>query len=179
MDDLSGRAWKLGNHVDTDVIVPGQYLDAPMEEILPHVLEAVTPDFAARVEAGDLIIAGFNFGCGSSREQAPLALKHSGIGCVVAESFSRIFFRNAIAIGLPVLTCRGIADRFNEGQQARVSMELYRICNLATGQVFQGDPLSAQMRSILEEGGILQCLKRAKALMAEEQPSHLNPTEER
>jgi 3-isopropylmalate/(R)-2-methylmalate dehydratase small subunit len=159
MDDLNGKVWKFGNDVDTDVIVPGFYLDAPMEEILPHVLESVAPDFAARVEAGDLIVAGTNFGCGSSREHAPAALKKVGIACVVAESFSRIFFRNAIAIGLPVLTCRGVSDAFQQGQSARVSMKLFQIHNLETGSVLQGDPLSEEIGVILEKGGILEFLK--------------------
>jgi 3-isopropylmalate/(R)-2-methylmalate dehydratase small subunit len=159
MNDLNGKVWKFGNDVDTDVIVPGLYLDAPMAEILHHVLESVIPDFAARVEAGDMIVAGTNFGCGSSREQAPMALKEAGLGCVVAESFSRIFFRNAIAIGLPVLTCRGVSDAFQEGQSARVSMKLFQIQNLETGRVLQGDPLSEEMRVILEKGGIIEFLK--------------------
>jgi len=159
MDDLNGKVWKFGNDVDTDVIVPGFYLDAPMAEILPHVLESVTPDFATRVEKGDLIVAGTNFGCGSSREQAPAALKKVGLACVVAESFSRIFFRNAIAIGLPVLTCRGVCDAFREGQSARVSMKLFQIRNLESGVVLQGDPLSKEMAVILEKGGILESLK--------------------
>ncbi len=159
MEELNGKVWKFGNDVDTDVIVPGQYLDAPMAEILPHVLESIKPEFAAGVKAGDLIVAGTNFGCGSSREQAPAALKSAGLACVVAESFGRIFFRNAIAIGLPVLTCRGVTDAFQEGQSARVSMKLSQIQNLETGMVLQGDPFSKEIGVILEKGGILEVLK--------------------
>lgn len=159
MQDASARVWKFGNNMDTDVIVPGQFLDAPIEEIAPHVFESVKPGFAAGVRAGDFIVAGTNFGCGSSREQAPAALKAAGIACIVAESFSRIFFRNAIAIGLPVMICAGVAGGFQDGQQARVSLERCRIRNLDTGADYQGEPFSEEIRVILERGGILEYIK--------------------
>jgi 3-isopropylmalate/(R)-2-methylmalate dehydratase small subunit len=159
MDDLKGKVWKFANDVDTDAIVAGQYLDASMEEILPHVFESIRPEFAARVRVGDLIVAGTNFGCGSSREQAPAALKAAGIACVVADSFGRIFFRNAIAIGLPVLTCRGAGDAFEEGMTACVSMDMFQVSCREKGVVLKGDPMSGEMSAILEKGGILAYLK--------------------
>lgn len=162
MQEYSGRVWRFGNNVDTDVIVPGQYLDAPMEEILPHVLESVNAEFANRVKSGDLLFAGTNFGCGSSREQAPVALKSAGIACVVAESFGRIFFRNAIAIGLPVLICRDVSGAFQNGQQASVLLDQCLVRNLETGVKLVGEPLSEEMAAILEMGGILEYLRRRR-----------------
>jgi len=156
---IQGKVWTFGDDVDTDLIVSGQYLDLPLEEMASHVLESVKPNFAAEVKRGDIIVAGKNFGCGSSREQAPSALRQAGIGCVVAESFGRIFFRNAIAIGLPVVTCKGAWKMFEEGHSGQVSMKEFRIENLTDGVHLQGEPLSEEVQRILDKGGILECLK--------------------
>lgn len=166
MDEIIRRVWKFGSHIDTDAIVPGRYLDAPMDEIAAHVFEGVRPEFAGSVKAGDIIISGSNFGCGSSREQAPAVLKAIGIACVAAESFARIFFRNAIAIGLPVLTCKGISEGFEDGHRARLSVDNVLIENLDTGKCWQGDPLFPEMLEIIARGGILEYLKAAGGIRA-------------
>ena len=107
INKISGRTWKFGDNIDTDVIIPGKYLrTTDMGVFASHVMEGIDPEFSKKVRNGDIIVAGKNFGCGSSREQAPLALKHAGIACVVAESFARIFFRNAINVGLPIIEAR-------------------------------------------------------------------------
>ena len=162
MEEIRGRVWKLGDNVDTDAIVSGQYLDAPMEEIVSHVLENHKPGLAGNVKAGDIFIAGGNFGCGSSREQAPAALKALGIRCVVAASFGRIFFRNAIAIGLPVLACGNVSGAFEEGDTALVSMDRFTVENMATGTVLPCEPLSEEMEAIIAAGGIIQYLKKLR-----------------
>lgn len=157
--ELCGMVWRMPDNIDTDLIVPGQYLDAPLQEIAPHVLESVRTDFAGKVSQGDIIIAGKNFGCGSSRENAAGALQELGIGCIVAESFGRIFFRNAIAIGLPVLTCKNITKYFSEGDYAVVRVDTAVICNMSNGNTVTGDRLSDDMIAILGKGGILEYLK--------------------
>lgn len=162
MDPFKGDVWKFGNNVDTDVIVPGQYLDAPISEIIPHVFESINPGFAPGVKHGDIIVAGKNFGCGSSRENAPAALKEMGIGCIIAESFARIFFRNAIAIGLPVISCRDVSSRFDNHDHASINLSEALIENVTKKTMTAGDPLSDEMLRIIEKGGILNLLKEAK-----------------
>lgn len=159
MKEIVGRVWKFLENIDTDLIVPGQYLDAPIQEISQHVMESIRPEFAKEVAKDDIIIAGRNFGCGSSRENAASVLKELGIGCVIAESFGRIFFRNAIAIGMPVLTCKDITTHFLEGDAARVQIEIASIHNLTNNTAVIGDQLSDDMINILEKGGILEYLK--------------------
>ncbi len=159
MKTITGRVWKFGDHIDTDVIVSGQYLDAPMEEVTRHVFEAVSPNFAADVRKGDVIIAGKNFGCGSSREHAASALKQAGIGAIVAESFGRIFFRNAIAVGLPILRCEGVSSQFKQDDEAAVDIGEGLVENTTRGLSFSSHPLSVEMLSIIERGGILEVLR--------------------
>jgi 3-isopropylmalate/(R)-2-methylmalate dehydratase small subunit len=165
MGPLQGRAWKFGDNVDTDAIVSGRYLDAPVEESSQHVFESIRPGFAAEVQEGDIIVAGANFGCGSSRENAPEALKALGISCVLAESFGRIFFRNAIAIGLPAMVCSGVFGRFEDGDTARVDIEKATVENVTGGSFFAAEPLSDEMLLILDSGGIMEVLK---SMMGEE-----------
>lgn len=159
MEILEGRVWKFGDNVDTDVIVSGRFLDAPLEEAARHVFESVRPGFADEVREGDVIVAGANFGCGSSRESAPEALKALGVGCVVAESFGRIFFRNAVAIGLPVLRCAGVSGAFEDGDTARVDIEGAAVENPASGGSLAAEPLSDEILLILQSGGIMEVLK--------------------
>lgn len=159
MKDISGKVWRFQENIDTDLIVPGQYLDASLQEIAKHVLESIRPEFAREVSRGDIIIAGKNFGCGSSRENAASALKELGIGCVVAESFGRIFFRNSIAIGMPVLTCKDIIKHFFDGDSAMVQIDDVVIRNMSNNTTMTGDRLSDEMIAILEKGGILEYLK--------------------
>lgn len=159
MKSLEGRVWTFGDNIDTDAIVPGQYLDAPIDEAVKHVLESVNPNFAREVEEGDIIVAGRNFGCGSSRENAPAAIKELGISCIVAESFGRIFFRNAIAIGLPLLNCSGISEKFSEGEQALVRLSEAQVENKSRELTIDAVPLSEEMLNILNKGGMLALLK--------------------
>jgi 3-isopropylmalate/(R)-2-methylmalate dehydratase small subunit len=156
---IRGRVWKFGDDISTDLLAPGAYAVAPLEERKRHVLESVNPRFPEEVRPGDIVVAGRNFGCGSSRETAPEGLKALGVGCVVAESFSRLFFRNAIAIGLPVLPCPGIVEAFEEGDLAEVEISSATVRNLRTGQAIQGRSLPREMLEVLAAGGILPLLK--------------------
>lgn len=159
MNEIKGRVWCFPENMDTDLIVPGEYLDAPVKEIMRHAFESIRPDFPQNVAKGDIIVAGDNFGCGSSRENAASVLKELGVSCVLAESFGRIFFRNAIAIGLPALACNGISAIFKDGDTATVRVAEARVVNLSGGATAECEPLSKDMIRILEQGGILEYLK--------------------
>ena len=156
---VRGKVWKFGDNVDTDVITPSIYMDAPMEEIKKHVMETLTPRFPSEVQPGDIIIAGNNFGCGSSRETAPNAIQALGVAAVVAGSFGRIFFRNAIAIGLPVITCPQADHLFQEGDEAELDISRATVTNLTQGSSLAGEPLAKDVLDILFAGGILALLK--------------------
>ncbi|MEM1545675.1 MAG: 3-isopropylmalate dehydratase small subunit [Candidatus Methanomethylicia archaeon] len=156
---FKGRAWKFGDNIDTDVITPGKYLILPIDELKNYALEPIDPEFSRKVKPGDIIVAGRNFGCGSSREQAPAALKALGISVVIAESFARIFFRNAISLGLPVVICEEISKRVSNGDLLEVNLEIGEIRNLNTGQIFKTKTLSRQMIEILKAGGVIPLLK--------------------
>ncbi len=160
MDDLiRGRAWCFGDDVSTDALSPGQWAIDPVEVRMAHTLESLDSRFPAQVRPGDLVIAGRNFGCGSSRETAPENLQALGVACVVAESFARIFLRNAIAIGLPVLVCPGIRPEISDGDQVQVDLGAGTVRNPRTGSVLSGERLPAEMRAILAAGGILALLR--------------------
>jgi 3-isopropylmalate/(R)-2-methylmalate dehydratase small subunit len=157
------RAWVFGDDVDTDQIIAGRYLvKLDPHELAKHVMEAVDPKFASKVRKGDVIIAGRNFGCGSSRERAPLALKAAGISAIVAESFARIFYRNAVNRGLPVLTCPGVRNEFKPGDGVRVDARKGEVHNLRTGKTLKTEPLPDFMLRIIQAGGLLPYLKREK-----------------
>jgi len=158
-DVMQGRVWKFDHDISTDVLSPGAYAVAPVEVRKLHVLESVNPSFASDCRQGDIIVAGTNFGCGSSRETAPENLQAVGVACVVTESLSRIFMRNAVALGLPVLVCEGIHEGFKDGQQIEIDLATGRVRNLTTGNEFRGDPLPQEMRKILSAGGILAVLR--------------------
>ncbi len=155
---IRGRAWCFGDDISTDLLAPGAYAVAPLEERKRHTLEAVNPRFAAEVRPGDVLIAGRNLGCGSSRESAPEGLKALGVGCVVAVSFARIFLRNAVAIGLPALLCSGAPAAFREGDMAEVDLGEGTVRNLGTGAICRSRPLPLPMLEILRAGGILEVL---------------------
>ncbi|MBI4537207.1 MAG: 3-isopropylmalate dehydratase [candidate division NC10 bacterium] len=157
---MDGRVWVFGDHINTDLMCPGAYQWGTWEEIRPHVLEACNPRFPKEVGPGDVIIAGRNFGCGSSREKAPKNLKHLGIRCVVAESFGRLFFRNCIAIGLPILPCGNVASRFETGDRARIDVEQAVVENCTRGLRLTAEPLSREMIDTLREGGIIALLRK-------------------
>jgi 3-isopropylmalate dehydratase small subunit len=159
MKIIQGRVWKFGDNINTDLISPGRYLTATIDEIKEHVLEAVNPRFAAEVRKGDVLVAGRNFGCGSSRESAPRALRALGLEAVVAESFARIFFRNAIAIGLPALACPSASQVFEEGETLELDLENARVTHLRRNISLQGTPLPREMLEVLSKGGIPSLLK--------------------
>ena len=160
MEDLiRGRAWCFGDDVSTDALSPGQWAIDPVEVRMAHALESLDPRFPGQVQPGDLVIAGRNFGCGSSRETAPENLKALGVACVVAESFARLFLRNAIAIGLPILVCPGIRAEVTDADQVEVDLGAGTARNTASGVVLSGERLPAEMRAILAAGGILTLLR--------------------
>lgn len=168
MDTIRGTVWRFGNDVDTDVITPGQYVASPMEELKKHVLESVNPKFPEEVKPGDIIVAGSNFGCGSSRETAPAALKALGLGAIVAESFARIFFRNAIAIGLPIITCRDVFDYFAEGDELELDLANAKVTNVTKKKTLAAQPLPDEMKQVLWKGGIVPLLKEIARANAEQ-----------
>jgi 3-isopropylmalate/(R)-2-methylmalate dehydratase small subunit len=153
------RAWVLGDNVDTDAIVPGRYMKFGIEEIAPHCLESLAPKFARTVKPGDVVVAGRNFGAGSSREQAPAALKHLGVAALVAESFAGLFYRNALNLGLPAVVCAN-ARRIRDGDMLRVAFEDGEIANLTTGDTLQCDPIPAHLMEMVRDGGLLAHLEK-------------------
>ena len=154
------KAHKYGNDVDTDVIIPARYLNtsAP-EELATHCMEDIDPTFAGRVKPGDMLVAGRNFGCGSSREHAPLAIKASGVSCVIAETFARIFYRNALNIGLPILECPSAANAIAAGDEVSVDLETGEIKDITTGQAFHAEPFPTFMMEHIAAGGLAAYLK--------------------
>jgi len=153
---IGGRVWKFGDHINTDLIIPGRCLDDySAENLVAHVMEDADPQFAKQVRKGDIIVAGRNFGCGSSREQAPLALKYAGVGAVVAGSFARIFFRNAINVGLPVVICPQAYQVVNAGDEVRIDLQIGTIEVLGSGQRAMFDPMPDFLMSILQSGGLV------------------------
>lgn len=154
------KVYKYGDNVDTDVIIPARYLNAPDEKSLAsHCMEDIDAQFASTVEAGDIVVGGGNFGCGSSREHAPLAIKACGVKCVIAKSFARIFYRNAINIGLPIFECPEAVDGISAGDQVSVDFGTGMILNETTGASFQAAPFPAFVNGIIENGGLLRSLK--------------------
>lgn len=158
---LSGKIWKHKDNVDTDAIIPARYLNVSTpEELAHHCMEGVDSEFADGVQPGDIIVAGANFGCGSSREHAPLAIKEAGVSCVIAKTFARIFYRNAINVGLPVLECPGAVEGSEQGQTLEVEPETGRIRNLDTGKVFQAAAYPEFLMGIIEAGGLIEFTRR-------------------
>ena len=156
MSKIRGRVWKYGDNVDTDAIIPARYLNVSAEdELAAHCMEDLDVEFAKEMEPGDIIVAGKNFGCGSSREHAPVAIKASGISCVVAETFARIFFRNAINIGLPILECPEAAQETAADQILEIDLASGVIHNVSTGKEYQATPYPAFMLEIIDAGGLV------------------------
>lgn len=150
-----GTAHKFGDNVNTDYITPTDYFSEPIEVIADHVFDPIAPDFHDRFEEGDIVVAGDNFGSGSSRETAPKALKVAGVSAVVAESFARIFYRNGIAIGLPVVTCPGVTDIVSQGDTVDVDLDSRMIRNETTGESRETEPMPEEIQLIHEAGGLL------------------------
>ena len=160
---VSGKTHKYGDNVDTDVIIPARYLNTPdAQELARHCMEDIDADFAARVRPGELLVAGKNFGCGSSREHAPLAIKTCGIACVIAATFARIFYRNALNIGLPILDCPAAAEAISAGDEVSVDFASGVITDVTTGRTFQAEPFPPFMQELIAAGG-LAAYRRARA----------------
>jgi 3-isopropylmalate/(R)-2-methylmalate dehydratase small subunit len=154
---LTGKVWKYGANVDTDAIIPARYLSlSTPEELARHCMEDIDSEFVQKVQPGGIIVATTNFGCGSSREHAPLAIKGSGVSCVIAHTFARIFYRNAINTGLPILECPAAVEGTDAGQTLEVELETGRIHNLDTGQTFQAEPYPEFMMGIIQAGGLIE-----------------------
>lgn len=160
MEKLDGKVWKFRDSIDTDVIIAGRYLRTfCLDDLACHVMEAEDPHFAENVNEGDIIVAGWNFGCGSSREQAPVALKHAGVSAIIAKSFARIFYRNAINIGLPVITADVTAEK---GDELCIDLEKGIILNKSTGSEFKIQPFDNFMLEILSDGGLVKHYLKVK-----------------
>lgn len=150
---------KYGNNVDTDVIIPARYLNTPdPRELAAHCMEDIDAQFTKKVSDGDIIVAGSNFGCGSSREHAPLAIKYAGISAVIASSFARIFYRNAINIGLPILECAPAADEISDGDEVTIDLDSGTIINKTKNKTYQAMPFPEFIKNIVKAGGLLEAL---------------------
>jgi len=161
---LKGKVHKYGADVNTDVIIPARYLNvSEPAELAKHCMEDIDPDFVSKVKPGDIIVATTNFGCGSSREHAPLAIKAAGVYCIIAKTFARIFFRNAINIGLPLLECEEAVDRTEAGDILEVDLSRGRIKNLTRGMVFTAKPYPDFMARLIAAGGLIEYTKKRLA----------------
>ncbi|MDR0466819.1 MAG: 3-isopropylmalate dehydratase small subunit [Deltaproteobacteria bacterium] len=159
--NITGRAFVYGPNIDTDQIYPGRYLElTDAADVAKHALEGVDPGFVGEFKAGDIIVASTNFGCGSSREHAAVTLKAVGVGAVIAESFGRIFYRNAINLGIPLITCKGFHSLVQRGDTIRADIASGKIVNERTGQSSQAEPFSDYTMTILEHGGIKALIKK-------------------
>jgi 3-isopropylmalate/(R)-2-methylmalate dehydratase small subunit len=161
MNAVKGKAIKFANNIDTDVILPGKWLSLiDPNDLAKHAMEGLDPAFTKKAAGGVIIVGGKNFGCGSSREQAPLALKYAGVQCVLAESFARIFYRNSINIGLPVIECKGISEAVSDGDEVSVDLEAGKIQDVTKKQTLQGTKLPPFIMEILSDGGLIENLRK-------------------
>lgn len=159
--DLKGKVIKYGDNVDTDVIIPARYLNTTdPKELASHCMEDLDATFISRVESGDVMVAGKNFGCGSSREHAPIAIKESGISCVIASTFARIFYRNSINIGLPILECDEASKDIDEGDKVTVKLSSGEIFNETKNKTYKAVPFPAFMQEIIKNDGLINYIKR-------------------
>lgn len=160
---FKGKVIKYGSNVDTDVIIPARYLNTiDKKELASHCMEDLDETFVKRVQPGDIMVAEYNFGCGSSREHAPIAIKESGISLVIAKSFARIFYRNSINIGLPIIECPEAVDAISEGDSLSVDMEKGVIVNETTGKTFETEPFPPFIQTIIATGGLIESIKAGK-----------------
>ena len=158
--NTKGTVFKYPDNVDTDVIIPARYLNtADAKELAKHCMEDIDADYVNRVKPGDVMVAGWNFGCGSSREHAPLVIKTCGTGCVIAKSFARIFYRNAINIGLPILECEAAAEEIQAGDTVSVDFDTGVITDHTTGRTYQSEPFPEFIQNIIKKGGLLASVK--------------------
>ena len=162
---MKGKCWKFGNNINTDEIIPARYLNTTnTKELAAHCMEDADPNFMKKIKVGDILIAGDNFGCGSSREHAPIAIRFAGISCVIAKSFARIFFRNAINIGLPIFECPEAVEQIREGDEAEVSLSSGEILNLTSKKRFKFEPFPLEMQEIIQAGGLMNFVKKKMAV---------------
>lgn len=170
MEEIEGKVWEFGDDISTDLIISGKYkfktLD--MGKLSEHAMEGADPEFSEKVEEGDVIVAGENFGCGSSREQAPLVLKELGIGAIISKFFARIFFRNAINVGIPVIENEEIPEKTSEGDELKINLEEGEVKNLSTGETFEVDPLPDFLLQLLKDGGLVEQYKKKGKFQWEE-----------
>ncbi len=158
--NAKGYVHTYPDNVDTDVIIPARYLNTPdAKELAAHCMEDIDADFTKRVKAGDIMVAGWNFGCGSSREHAPLAIKTAGVSCVIAKSFARIFYRNAINIGLPILECEEASNAIAAGDEVSIDFDTGVIQDITTGATFQAEPFPPFIQEIISKGGLMNSIK--------------------
>ena len=163
MKAAHGTVFRYGDNIDTDVIIPARYLvTADPKELAVHCMEDIDKTFPERVHEGDLMVAGKNFGCGSSREHAPIAIKGSGISCVIAETFARIFYRNAINIGLPIIECAEASREIKEGDEVSVDFDSGIITDVTTNKTYKGQAFPAFMQGIIDAGGLLSYINKEK-----------------
>ena len=159
-----GPAHKYGDHVDTDVIIPARYLNTQShEELAAHCMEDIDRDFPAKNRPGDIMVAGLNFGCGSSREHAPIAIKAAGVSCVIAKNFARIFYRNAINIGLAILECPAAGEGIDDGDEVSVDFDTGVINNVTKGETYQAEPFPPFIKDMIEKGGLMASLRAKEA----------------
>ena len=158
--DAKGSVFRYGDNVDTDVIIPARYLNTPNgKELAMHCMEDIDANFVKEVKPGDVIVADKNFGCGSSREHAPLAIKEAGVSCVIAKTFARIFYRNAINIGLPILECEAAANGIQKGDEVEINFDTGVITNVTKGESYQAQPFPPFMQEIIKKGGLVNKIK--------------------
>ncbi|KUO42877.1 MAG: 3-isopropylmalate dehydratase [Hadesarchaea archaeon YNP_N21] len=162
MVKIQGKVWKYGDNINTDLIIPGKYKfkTVDLNELAKHVMEGIDPKFAENVKKGDVIVAGKNFGCGSSREQAPLALKYAGVGAVIAKSFARIFYRNSINVGLPIFESQEIYYATENGDMVEIDLESGLALNLTKKRSFATKPLPDFLLKIMQDGGLVEHFKK-------------------
>ena len=159
--NAKGRVFKYGDNVDTDVIIPARYLNtASHAELAAHCMEDIDKDFVKKAQPGDIIVAKKNFGCGSSRDHAPIAIKACGISCVIASTYARIFYRNAINIGMPILECPEAAEDIQDGDEVSVDFDTGLISNLTTGKTYQAQPFPPFIQNIIQKGGLLNSIAK-------------------
>ncbi len=161
--EAQGKVFKYGDNVDTDVIIPARYLAIQdKKELASHCMEDIDTGFVSAVKAGDIMVAGKNFGCGSSREHAPMVIKEAGVSCVIAETFARIFFRNAINIGLPIIECKEASEGIKASDEVKIDFDSGIIEDLTTGKKFQGTPFPPFMQGIINAGGLVNYINEGK-----------------
>ncbi|MDN3510326.1 MAG: 3-isopropylmalate dehydratase small subunit [Candidatus Jettenia sp. CY-1] len=158
---MKGTCWKFGDNINTDEIIPARYLNTiNTKELASHCMEDIDPNFIKKAKGGDVIVAGDNFGCGSSREHAPIAIKAAGISCVIAKSFARIFFRNAINIGLPIFECPEAVEQIQEGDEIEIDLATAEILNHTSKKKFKFEPFPQEMQEIIQAGGLMNFVKK-------------------